>query len=305
MLVLPAFIGISLLTSVAGLPRADRDVPPPTRQLARRDLASDFANIVGQIPEDVFGHLMPGSMKIPSEDQVKNDLGLNDSYIASLPTQILNIPGYANWTGQNWNVRLHGATYVQPAPSNETLDDLAEDFLPDIEQSQYNQTMRDQSRNLTGALYALPRKEVPLAFNVVYNEQQIANILYPYPSDDHGEFEGFVPIQTTAIPSGEGRKGVQAAVVYAQGGQNGNSSTYFVSQNGVTIIADIDDILRETKIYVPKLGLENSFAYKFRIWDGMNELLHQWQRDDLSMHFHYLTTTPEQATSQCYHISIS
>lgn len=75
-----------------------------------------------------------------------------------------------------------------------------------------------------------------------------------------------------------------------------NSTGYLVSDNGTTAIFDIDDILRFTQIYVPKAGLDNSFAYPFRPWDNMPEVLANWAKSDPTTHFHYLTTTPEQVT---------
>lgn len=95
----------------------------------------------------------------------------------------------------------------------------------------------------------------------------------------------------------------------------GNSTGYLVPNQGITIISDIDDILRITKIYQPKEGLLNTFARDMIPWLNMPEVTpppyptqpvlttyHQiyatWSRQhpDNPYHFHYLTTTPEQAT---------
>lgn len=64
----------------------------------------------------------------------------------------------------------------------------------------------------------------------------------------------------------------------------------------MTIISDIDDILRVTKIYQPAEGLNNTFVYPFRQWMNMPDYYANWSRSLPEMHFHYLTTTPEQIT---------
>lgn len=60
----------------------------------------------------------------------------------------------------------------------------------------------------------------------------------------------------------------------------------------------IDDILRITKIYVPKEGLLNTFARPFKSWENMPQVYDGWskQHPENPYHFHYLTTTPEPGT---------
>lgn len=84
--------------------------------------------------------------------------------------------------------------------------------------------------------------------------------------------------------------------MYASGTTSGNATAYLVPSKGYTIISDIDDILRITKIYVPKEGLLNSFARPYVPWMNMPEIYANWSASIPNFHFHYLTTTPEQAT---------
>ena len=51
---------------------------------------------------------------LPTGTQVLSRLGIDDGDLAAQPTQVLNIPPYANWTDQGWNVRFHGNVYKQP-----------------------------------------------------------------------------------------------------------------------------------------------------------------------------------------------
>ena len=58
----------------------------------------------------------------------------------------------------------------------------------------------------------------------------------------------------------------------------GNSSAYLVPTEGITIISDIDDILRVTKIYQPEQGLNNTFVNNFTAWMDMPDVYALWQK---------------------------
>lgn len=51
-----------------------------------------------------------------------------------------------------------------------------------------------------------------------------------------------------------------------------------------------------TKIWNPKQGLLNSFAKPFTQWQNMPDIYANWSKTIQNLHFHYLTTTPEQVT---------
>lgn len=84
--------------------------------------------------------------------------------------------------------------------------------------------------------------------------------------------------------------------MYTNGTNTGNATAYLVPPTGFTIISDIDDILRVTKIYDPVEGLLNSFARAFTPWMNMPDIYANWSATIPNFHFHYLTTTPEQVT---------
>ena len=96
--------------------------------------------------------------------------------------------------------------------------------------------------------------------------------------------------------AGDQTEQIQTLNMYVQGTDTGNATTYLVPPIGITIISDIDDILRVTKIYDPKEGLLNSFARPFTPWLNMPDIYANWSKTLGNFHFHYLTTTPEQVT---------
>jgi phosphatidate phosphatase APP1 len=117
-----------------------------------------------------------------------------------------------------------------------------------------------------------------------------------------GDFDTFVPLTNTTGPGGKhllpGNETteIQSINVYTNGTQSGNATAYLVPPEGVTVVSDIDDILRVTKIYEPKEGLLNTFARPFTPWMNMPDIYANWSSALSDFHFHYLTTTPEEIT---------
>lgn len=118
---------------------------------------------------------------------------------------------------------------------------------------------------------------------------------------DQGDFDQFLPLANVSgqggyLLPGNGTFEIQRVNVYTDGTNTGNATSYLVPTAGLTIISDIDDILRVTKIYQPDEGLLNSFARAFVPWMNMPEIYANWSKSIPDFHFHYLTTTPEQVT---------
>lgn len=124
----------------------------------------------------------------------------------------------------------------------------------------------------------------------------------PYNTTLEGDFDAFVPLQNTTGPNGghmspgNETSQIQTLNMYTQGTDTGNATAYLVPPTGLTVISDIDDILRVTRIYQPADGILNTFAKPFTPWMNMPEVYANWSASINNMHFHYLTTTPEQVT---------
>jgi phosphatidate phosphatase APP1 len=227
--------------------------------------------------------------------------------------------GYANWTNSGWSLRIHGQAYKEPL-SNTTivptsaLDDATNVFLPDLDVSQLNNSEKANARNLTSAVLSIPQDNVQLQFvldvspagaHQNFTSDWTARIIWPQKTDSQGEFNGWVPLPITPpgqsqpwLPLGNETKDIVKLDVRTNGTDTGNATAYLVPPEGVLIVSDIDDILRVTKIYEPQQGLLNTFARNFTPWLNMPVIYSNWsnQHPDQPYHFHYLTTTPEQAT---------
>ena len=220
---------------------------------------------------------------------------------------------YGNWTDQGWNVRFHGNVYKQPNISESKLNDLANVFLIGTSVEALPPSQASQARNLTAEIFVLQQSDQNVTFNLepaptagasgeqggggaVTPSGGNQQVRFPTPTTPEGDYDGFVQISDNGLTAGNKTSNIQRLNVYTEGDINGNATAYLAPPTGLTIISDIDDILRVTKIYAPKEGLLNSFARPFVQWDNMPSIYANWSRSIPDLHFHYLTTTPEQIT---------
>lgn len=269
------------------------------------------------LPSYVISGIPQYFENLPTGGQVLSSLGINDGDLDARPTEVLNVPPYANWTDQGWNVRFHGNVYKTPNISEEKLNDLANVFLIGTDIKDLPQDQQNQARNLTQAIFIVQQSDRNVSFhlepaplagadgepgggNTIQPPGGTQDISFPYETTEQGDFDAFVPIKNVSgggLLAGNETNNVQRLNVYTNGTLTGNATAYLVPPEGITFISDIDDILRVTKIYQPKEGLLNSFARPFTQWMNMPDIYANWSRTlPNNTHFHYLTTTPEQAT---------
>lgn len=289
----------------------------------RRDIVSDLEGDVGSIlsglgsdiPSFVASGIPQWFENIPTGGDVQSSLGLDDAQVAALPTNALNVDSYANWTAQGWNLRLHGNIYKQPDTPDATLDTLANDFfIFGTNVSDLPTAQQAQARNLTAEIFVLQQGDVNVStINLEPHVNQGASgqpgggggsdtyggsqsLTLPDPTTPEGDFDVFVPILSNNLTAGNATGQIQRLNTYVSNTTLGNATAYLVPDTGLTVISDIDDILRVTKIYQPEQGLLNTFARPFTAWEDMPAIYANWSQNVPDLHFHYLTTTPEQVT---------
>jgi len=282
--------------------RVNVPTPQPTifRARSRRDILDDVGNAVDSVlsglgsgvPSYVASGVPNFFQDFPTGTAVQSSLGLSDADVAALPTQVLNIPSFANWTGSGWSLLVHGNVYKQPNIPQDKLDGLANAFLIDTSVDALSPSQAKQARNLTAEIYVLQQGDV----NVTLSLNGSAQTATVGPTTDQGDFAVPVVLSVQGLKAGNETDKVQTMDMRVQGTDTGNATAYLVPSEGFTVISDIDDILRVTKIYEPKQGLLNSFAREFTPWMNMPEIYAGWAKKNPNLHFHYLTTTPEQAT---------
>ncbi|KAL8999800.1 MAG: hypothetical protein Q9169_001473 [Polycauliona sp. 2 TL-2023] len=272
-----------------------------------------LSDLGSAIPSYVASGVPNFFQDFPVGDDAQKSLGIDDDQVRALPTSVLNIPSYGNWTDQGWNLRFRGNVYKQPQTSEEKLNDLANIFLIDTDIEDLTPEQQTQARNLTAGIFVLQQDDENVTFNLspaptagasgeqggggaVTPNGGDQEVKFPYATTSQGDFDAFVQIESNGLADGNSTSDIQRLNVYTQGSTIGNATSYLVPPTGLTIISDIDDILRITKIYQPKEGLLNSFARPFVAWKNMPEIYANWSRSIPDFHFHYLTTTPEQVT---------
>lgn len=295
---------------------------PVTRTLRRKrgiidDVKGEVNSVLSELGSNIPSYVASGVpnffQDFPVGDDVQKSLGIEDSQVSALPTSVLNIPSYGNWTDQGWNLRFRGNVYKQPNTSQEKLNDLANVFLIDTSVDKLPPDQANQARNLTAEIFVLQQSKENVTFNLkpapsagasgeqggggaVTPNGGSQQVKFPYETTTEGDFDAFVPIDGNGLADGNKTSNLQRLNVYTEGSIIGNATSYLVPPTGLTIISDIDDILRITKIYQPKEGLLNSFARPFVQWKNMPDIYANWSRSIPDFHFHYLTTTPEQVT---------
>ncbi len=306
-----------VLEAEAALITAPPANPPPTRTVDRRDLISEAASFANSVLSGAPSYITDGVANFfqgfPSGDAVLKAAGVNSSDLGALPTQALNIPGYGNWTNSGWNLRVHGNIFKQPNISDDKVNNLANGFLIGTKIENLPPSQSAQAANLTREIYVVQQGNVSVTVDIgpapsagtngqpgggggvtpSGGSQQVA---LPNPTTPEGDFDTFLPLSNQGFANGNTTGPPQRINVYVNGTDAGNATSYLVATEGLTVINDIDDILRVTKIYEPKEGLLNSFARPFTQWMNMPDIYANWSKALPETHFHYLTTTPEQVT---------
>lgn len=299
----------------------------PTRTYKNRrdifgDVDGDVSSILGGIGSNVPSYVASGVPQwwesLPTGTQVQSSLGLSDNDLAATPTSVANYPPYANWTDQGWNVRFHGNIYRQPNTSIDTLNDRANDFLLGTSIQQLPPDQAAQARNVTAEIFVVQDGNAPPpVFSLEPAPSAGASgeqggggavtpsggnqvIQYNFDVTVEGDYDNFVPIQSNGLEAGNQTNQIQRLNVQTNGTDSGNATAYLVPPEGLTIVSDIDDILRITKIWDPAEIIDNTFARPYVPWMNMPDIYANWSRalnvSNQTTHFHYLTTLPEQVT---------
>jgi hypothetical protein len=214
-------------------------------------LGSDVSSFVASGVPQFFNDL-------PAGTAVESSLGISSGDLDASPTQALNVPPYANWTDQGWNLRVHGNIFKQPNISREKLNDLANVFLIDVDIESLPEDQQNQARNLTSEIFIVQQDNEQVIIDIV-NDASVdpntdsgainaaggaQNITMPYNTTDQGDFDSFVILQNTTGPNGghllPGNETDQLQVLdlWVRGAETtGNATAYLVPPTGITIIS--------------------------------------------------------------------
>lgn len=93
----------------------------PTPTLKRREnilskIQGDVTSVLSALGSGIPSYVASGVpnffQDFPTADKVQSSLGIDGSQLAALPTQVLNIPPYGNWTNDGWQIRFRGNVFL-------------------------------------------------------------------------------------------------------------------------------------------------------------------------------------------------
>ncbi|KAI0071850.1 hypothetical protein K474DRAFT_1712113 [Panus rudis PR-1116 ss-1] len=260
--------------------------PAPAPQ-ALSSLSSEFTSATGAVAS-ALPTVLGGW---PSLEDIEKKLELSNDDLSNISTSALLIPSYANFSNNAWNVRFYGLAYKLPNISTDDLDSL----IDGLRTNDLNDTERSLLQNRTQDLASIPVPRANLTAIISANGSTVTNSsgIQLATADEFGEIDQFVSVpelnrnfsQTTVITTG---------ILNVTG--PGNGTVILVPEQGFSVVSDIDDVMRITKVYVPNQGLFNSFVEPYVNVPGIPELYAKWFKTLPGVAFHYDTTTPVELT---------
>lgn len=167
-------------------------------------------------------------------------------------------------------------------------------MINDLKTNNLNQTEQSLLQNRTQDLSSIPIPGANLSAVVLANGTNVTTTpVQLNTTDDAGEFDQFVAVPQLQS-QGSGVQLVETDILNVTG--PGNGTVILVPPQGISVVSDIDDVLRITKVYVPNEGLVNSFVEPYVNVPGMPELFAHWLQRLPNVSFHYDTTTPVELT---------
>ncbi|TBU35404.1 hypothetical protein BD311DRAFT_707329 [Dichomitus squalens] len=285
-------VALSLAVLAAASPApapAPTPAPAPAPQ-ALSSAVSIFSSVTGAAASALPTIL--GSW--PSLSDIEKKVGVsdgNDSKLQNISASALLIPSYANFSG-DWNLRFYGLAYKLPNVSTSDLDSL----IDGLSTNNLTSTQQQLLQNRTQDLASIPIPKANLTALVLANGSAVTNSsgIQLATADDVGEFDQFVTVSGLGGNNSSTVQVVQTGILNVAG--PGNGTIILVPSQGISIVSDIDDVMRITKVYVPNEGLKNSFVQPYVNVPGIPELYANWSKSLPGVAFHYDTTTPVELT---------
>ncbi|KAI0647602.1 hypothetical protein C8Q79DRAFT_1009675 [Trametes meyenii] len=175
-----------------------------------------------------------------------------------------------------WNVRFYGLAYKLPNISTSDLDSLINGLKTD----DLNSTQTSLLQNRTQDLASIPIPSANLSALIFANGSAVTHSsgIQLNTADEVGGFDQLVAVPDLGGNSSSVRV-IETGITNVTGPRNG--TVILVPSSGISVVSDIDDVTRITKVYVPNQGLYNSFVQPYTLPGAA---------------FHYDTTTPVELT---------
>ncbi|KAG8907573.1 hypothetical protein FRB99_003497 [Tulasnella sp. 403] len=273
-----ALFAASLLTSSTTLAAPTTSQQSPGLQ--RRDNGPPYLSM-GQWVDD---HI----------DEIKQKLGIKK---VDTPIEIFNVPAYGNFSNGQWRMRVHGAAFKPLPLEDSVVDKLGKLLMPGFPSLQWTPDIRNNVRNMTRSWLSVPQDDLQLSFEWKLDGQEVHRYRTKK-TDFQGHYDEWTTVSSPILSSGIGRGPIQTLDGYTDGYISGNTTTYLVPEEGITIVSDIDDILRDALVWLPRQVLIKTVGLGYTPWMNMPEVIHEIYQSDPTIHFHYVTTTAQRGAKR-------
>jgi phosphatidate phosphatase APP1 len=191
---------------------------------------------------------------------------------------------------RDWHVHVHGEVFADSAPS------LSKRFMLKL----LRRAMQVPPAALESEIF---RRRISRFVAADLAGRKIAVRvndhvhLLPKASRRNGHFLGSLRLSASSVtaPDPQHRSGVSRLTFEVFRGDNVPAAigqAYLVPERGISIISDIDDTLKETKVSCKRTLLANTFLHEFRTIPGMAELFRTWSAQGAAVH--YVSSSPWQ-----------
>jgi hypothetical protein len=207
--------------------------------------------------------------------------------------EIASWPQYANISDDRRSITIHVEGYAFAAPECGTR--------PIKRRAVLGRLLQWTGYNISWAPHAImPREYVSWA---VHGAQVVVTINTTYPlsvsTGTYGHFETFFNLDLPFTLSSTTHIHSIPITLSLSGCNSAHTSlpttieALIVPPTGLTIISDIDDILRVSEIWDPKQALLDLWTRPYQPWLNMPEIFALWQKTVPDAHFHYTSDVPE------------
>jgi len=215
--------------------------------------------------------------------------------------KIASWPQWANFTSTG-DLRLEGYAYAVPTCASEHSRAAYVDFILgltghstelDYTDLPYPVLERFEERLNHANLTLMPEDYLSYSVHgarIMYQSEAFETVLNGT-TNQYGHFEavGTVPLPINSQAS-----------LRLQGCKDHNMQTMRTAvisytETGLTIVSDVDDVLRVAEIWNWHKMFSTLFLQAFRPWDNMPKVYESWSRAAPETHFHYYSDAPEMS----------
>ncbi|GAB7356996.1 hypothetical protein MBLNU459_g7827t2 [Dothideomycetes sp. NU459] len=256
-------------------------IPVPAHETSLSKLLKPFRKLLDKI----FHRGVPG----PKEQKV----------VAELPWSLVNFPSYANWTSSGWNIHVHGNLYKRRGLDKfpeKSIDSLLDKILLRAtvkKQNFWNKNAEwltpeevDRGRDFVREIATYNIRDAVI--NATLLDGDCTSHL-PYTTNSEGSVAAWIasdPSCYDRLPRGNESSTVANTSltlnpVRVPGEQDpsnlglNTAQTFFVPPQGLSIVSDIDDVLRVAEVWNPKQAILNLLTRPFQPWLNMSDVY--WQ----------------------------